>query len=273
MLKFLRHEPWCEANFWKGAITDALQGPSSSDSDDKAGGQDGDDKSPHGLAESTAFARVRRVLAPIIIRRTKDTLTEDGKPILTLPPVDSSVVKVNLSPDEREFYNACELKWMHTFACVELTHIQFITVLERSQSVFDGFVKAGTASKSWFAIFSLLQRLRQSCDHVSLTVKQSGELAGLKKSAKDPENEPYASSESGDNGVDDKFLTGLLSKFKTGSSSEPSNSYVKGVAESLTQCIQSNDGKLVDECPICLEVPTIEEAVHLPCGHMFKRVS
>ena len=43
-------------------------------------------------------------------------------------------------------------------------------VLERSQSVFEGFLKSGTASKSWFAIFSLLQRLRQACDHVSLTV-------------------------------------------------------------------------------------------------------
>ncbi|EJK58564.1 hypothetical protein THAOC_21303 [Thalassiosira oceanica] len=112
LLKFLRHEPWCEANFWKSAITDTLS--SSESSDDKAGGQDEDDRSPHELAASAAFARVRRVLAPIIIRRTKDTLTEDGKPILTLPPVDSSVVKVNLSPDEREFYDACELERMHT---------------------------------------------------------------------------------------------------------------------------------------------------------------
>lgn len=48
-----------------------------------------------------------------------------------------------------------------------------VSVLQRSQSVFEGFVKAGTASKSWFAIFSLLQRLRQSCDHVSLTVQNS----------------------------------------------------------------------------------------------------
>ena len=147
-------------------------------------------------------------------------------------------------------------------------------MLERSQSVFDGFVKAGTASKSWLAIFSLLQRLRQSCDHVSLTVNHSGELPGL-KSAKDKGHEPTASIDGSDNAVDDKFLTGLLSKFKmnakSGSSSEPSDSYVKGVAESLTQCV--HDGRLEEECPICLEVPTIEEAVHLPCGHMFKRVS
>ena len=46
-------------------------------------------------------------------------------------------------------------------------------VLERSQSIFEGFLNSGTASKSWFAIFSLLQRLRQACDHVSLTVTKS----------------------------------------------------------------------------------------------------
>jgi hypothetical protein len=44
-------------------------------------------------------------------------------------------------------------------------------LLEKSQSIFEGFISAGTASKSWFAIFSLLQRLRQACDHLSLTVK------------------------------------------------------------------------------------------------------
>ena len=105
-------------------------------------------------------------------------MTKNRKPILTLPPIDSAVVSVILSRPEREFYNA---------------------LLEKSQSVFERYVKAGTAAKSWFAIFSLLQRydnifvgeiilspelsnpdliflvvinrLRQACDHVSLTVK------------------------------------------------------------------------------------------------------
>ena len=71
------------------------------------------------------------------------------KPILTLPPIDTATVTVTLSPPERDFYNS---------------------LLDRSQSVFDGFLKSGTASKSWFAIFSLLQRLRQACDHIALTV-------------------------------------------------------------------------------------------------------
>ena len=72
------------------------------------------------------------------------------KPILTLPPVETKVIDVHLTEAEREFYNA---------------------LLAKSQDIFDGFIKEGTASKSWFAIFSLLHRLRMSCSHISLTVK------------------------------------------------------------------------------------------------------
>ena len=73
-----------------------------------------------------------------------------SQPILTLPPLEVVTVDVDLSTAEREFYNS---------------------LLQKSQSVFEGFIKSGTASKSWFAIFSLLNRLRQTCDHVALTVK------------------------------------------------------------------------------------------------------
>lgn len=151
LLKFLHHEPWCEASFWRKAITSAA----STDVEGETDTSENDiEASPAMLTATLAFGRVRRVLAPIILRRTKDTLTEDGTPILTLPPIDFAVVNVALSQPEREFYNA---------------------LLERSQSVFEGFLKSGSASKSWFAIFSLLTRLRQACDHVSLTVHQSRE--------------------------------------------------------------------------------------------------
>ena len=120
---------------------------------------DHDAKDAAQLLSSVAFARVRRVLSPLILRRTKDTLSEDGTPILNLPPIDHQIVNVSLSPPEREFYNA---------------------LLERSQTVFEGFIKAGTAS--WFAIFSLLQRLRQACDHVSLTVNKKMETSEAAKS-------------------------------------------------------------------------------------------
>jgi hypothetical protein len=57
---------------------------------------------------------------------------------------------VEFAPAERQFYDALHRK---------------------SLNLFEGFIQAGTASKSWLAIFSLLHRLRQTCDHVALTVK------------------------------------------------------------------------------------------------------
>jgi len=61
LLKFLRHEPWCEASFWKNAITSVIP-----------------DITVEGSDMPIAFERVKRVLSPIILRRTKDTLAEDG---------------------------------------------------------------------------------------------------------------------------------------------------------------------------------------------------
>ena len=72
------------------------------------------------------------------------------KPILTLPPIDTKVIHVQFTQAERDFYNA---------------------LLAKSIDIFEGFVKAGTAEKSWLAIFSLLARLRMACDHIALTVK------------------------------------------------------------------------------------------------------
>jgi SNF2 family DNA or RNA helicase len=70
--------------------------------------------------------------------------------ILKLPPVDTKTILVSFSPAERQFYDALHRK---------------------SLDLFEGFIRAGTASKSWLTIFSLLHRLRQTCDHVALTIK------------------------------------------------------------------------------------------------------
>jgi len=263
LLKFLRHEPWCESTFWKNAITDSLSGVSTGAGNASAMVTENDaatkESSSQELRASAAFGRVRRVLAPIILRRTKDTLTEDGTPILSLPPIDFSDVHVTLSPPEREFYNA---------------------LLQRSQSVFEGFLNAGTASKSWFAIFSLLQRLRQACDHVSLTVNKKLEMSELPRLKDSHEVVRESSNDSGvGTVVDDSFLSDLLNKFKKNANmQDESTSFVQStsnfaqqVAESLSQCVQSNDDHLNSECPICLEEPRLEDAVHTPCAHMFCR--
>ena len=53
LLKFLRHEPWCERSFWKTAVVN--------ESD-----------------MNVALDRVRRVLSPIMLRRTKESRDSNG---------------------------------------------------------------------------------------------------------------------------------------------------------------------------------------------------
>lgn len=57
LLKFLQHEPWCQGSFWKAAISAQLR------SNDQ---------------KQQALDRVRRLLAPIMLRRTKESVDKDG---------------------------------------------------------------------------------------------------------------------------------------------------------------------------------------------------
>ncbi|KAL3806165.1 hypothetical protein ACHAXA_004494, partial [Cyclostephanos tholiformis] len=257
LLKFLRHEPWCEPAFWRHAISSGVSTFVANPSDviDENGIANVSTPLESSAAGAgAAFGRVRRLLAPIILRRTKNTLAEDGTPILTLPSIDFSIVRVVLSPLERQFYNA---------------------LLERSQSIFEGFLNAGTATKSWFAIFSLLQRLRQACDHVSLTVGKMTETSELKRIMKcEDETVGPSSNDDVNNVIDDNFLQNLLMKFKKanavgGKKASDKSAFVNQVAESLSQCVKASDDFLCGECPICLEEPRVENAVHTPCAHMF----
>ena len=226
----------------------------------------------------TAIDRIRRILGPILIRRTKDSLTKDGQPILTLPPIELKMVQVTLSDSEREFYNA---------------------VLARSLEVFDGFIKDGTAAKAYFQIFSLLSRLRQSCDHIALTVKSkidddewmsSTNMIDREGDLKLDAQAAKSSAKSTDT-INNQFLNNLLKKFydqqetvqgtdskriccdgpETSSKRMKTPAYISSIAKNLTQAMEDNATHMDDECPICLDCPKIEAAVLTPCGHIFCR--
>ena len=261
LMKFLKHEPWSNHAFWKRAIT-TTEPPSDKDPGDVAHIPE-----HHGMA--IAMDRVRRLLHPLILRRTKETMGADGKPILTLPPIDSSVVSVHLTEPEREFYTA---------------------LLGKSQHVFEGLLKAGTASKSWLAIFSLLQRLRQSCDHVALTVKPRFTDAASASASVQEDTSDQDDSASNETAVNKNFLSNLLQMFakhankasgsqpqappspsRSSSQStgckEPSSAFISQVVQSLTESV-GEGGKIKEECPLCLECPDISSAVLTPCAHV-----
>ena len=62
LIRFLRHEPFCEKAFWNSTITK--------------------------VDFSVALDRVKKIICPIMIRRTKETLDRNGKPILILPEIE-----------------------------------------------------------------------------------------------------------------------------------------------------------------------------------------
>jgi SNF2 family DNA or RNA helicase len=73
LLKFLRHEPWCEASFWKNVVTNTMVNKSQPSYDGVQQVENAVDDSMN-----IAFDRVRRVLTPLMLRRTKDSVSSDG---------------------------------------------------------------------------------------------------------------------------------------------------------------------------------------------------
>eukprot|EP00977_Amphora_coffeiformis_P001265 scaffold261_cov170-Amphora_coffeaeformis.AAC.13 len=265
ILKFLRHEPWSLSAFWKNAVSKPMLAC------ENEGNVKADVQSE---SLKIVLDRLRRVLAPIMLRRTKDSLTEDGKPILALPPVESKVVYVELEPTEREFYQA---------------------VLAKSLSVFDGFVDSGTAAKSYLQILSMISRLRQCCDHISLTVRSrlDGECitydgdadVEIPDTAKGVDSTCDQSSRPTDV-LGREFIDGLICKLSRSPkrkrqnlaveesptpTKQPRDTFLQSVATELSQIVQGKSSHTTDECPICIENTKISEAVLTPCGHLFCR--
>jgi DNA repair protein RAD5 len=245
LLRFLRHEPFCEHAFWSSAVTNAPD-------------------------FSVSLNRVKNILSPIMIRRTKETRDKSGELILSLPDIDFKSVVVQFSPEERQFYEA---------------------LYRKSFDIFKGFVRAGTASSSWLKIFSLLHRLRQTCSHVALTVKShldDGEwTSNITQSSLGNSNMNEASMkktiEKADS-IDQSFLEDLLQKFqcmqndrsKATSSSEKNygndetkDEYAVSIANMLNQAVQSDSSELNEECPICLENISMNDSAITPCLHIF----
>lgn len=71
LVKFLKHQPWCESAFWKSAITAEMNRKNDQETPCE-------DKEPDPTGMMVALGRVRRLLAPLMLRRTKDSLTKNG---------------------------------------------------------------------------------------------------------------------------------------------------------------------------------------------------
>ncbi|KAG3146937.1 DNA repair protein [Phytophthora cactorum] len=239
LLCFLQYQPWSRVVWWKRVITKPYE--------------DGDDVN--------ALGRLKAILTPILLRRTKHSRDKQGNMIVKLPPKQIDLVKLEFSPDERAFYQA---------------------VFDKSRAEFNGFVASGAATTSYVAIFALLLRLRQACDHPLLALGKDFEqalepddknAATSVKSAFQPQqnesSEAYYQRIAAQLQKDMQASSTRAQLIENGNSTDDQESAsTGGLTASYIQSViaQVEDGLDSQECPICLDPP--QNAVLTPCAHV-----
>ncbi|KAM5354000.1 hypothetical protein ACJ41O_000650 [Fusarium nematophilum] len=210
LVRFLGVEPWNNFSFWRTFITVPF--------------------------ESGEFVRaldvVQTVLEPLVLRRTKDMKTPDGKPLVLLPPKQIEIVDVELSQTERDVYDYIFTKAKRTF----------------SQNV-----EAGTVMKAFTTIFAQILRLRQSCCHPIL-VRNRDIVAD--------EEEAGAAADLAAGLADDMDLESLITSFTAVTDEASKESNQAFGAHALEQIRDEAE----NECPLCFEEPMNDQTV-TGCWH------
>jgi SWI/SNF-related matrix-associated actin-dependent regulator of chromatin subfamily A3 len=98
---------------------------------------------------SVGVAKLQLVMRCCTIRRTKDSVAEDGRKILNLPPRKEMQMWLDLREDEREIYDA-----------------RAGALRDR----VDGLRATGQLGKNYANVLQEVLRLRQICNHVDLAM-------------------------------------------------------------------------------------------------------
>ncbi|KAK4097501.1 RAD5-like protein [Parathielavia hyrcaniae] len=208
LVRFLGVEPWNNFSFWRTFITVPF--------------------------ESKDYMRaldvVQTVLEPLVMRRTKDMKTPDGKPLVPLPPKQIEIVDIELSKPERDVYDY---------------------IFTQAKRTFFANVEAGTVLKAFTSIFAQILRLRQTCCHPVL-VRNRDIVAD--------EEEAGAAADAAAGLADDMDLQSLIARF-TATTDDAADSNAFG-AHVLGQIRD----EAVNECPICAEEPMVDQTV-TGCWH------
>jgi DNA repair protein RAD5 len=188
-----------------------------------------------------ALEVTQSVLAPLVLRRTKDTKDKNGTvvfansvnrvgdPILVLPEKVVKTEYIDFSEDEQAVYNY---------------------ISDRARRTFKANLAAGTVFKNYTTILTLLLRLRQCCCHVSLVKVKDQTLDEL--------------DGAGDDLGNDINLDSMIEKFKNLKGEDKQDVTTNYGLHVMEQILQDAE----QECPICAIEPMQKEAVSLPCFHM-----
>ncbi|GAA5901516.1 uncharacterized protein JCM6883_000238 [Sporobolomyces salmoneus] len=135
LIKFIRLEPFTERAVWNQHIGTLIK-------TDKAG--DGGESQ---INENLGTERLKVIMRHLTLRRTKDTKDDNGKPILSLPPIDNKLIELEFNPTESAFYASRHTRYKHEFAQLE---------------------KTDSVGKNYCTILQELLKLRQICVHPAL---------------------------------------------------------------------------------------------------------
>lgn len=124
LIRFIRLEPFLDRHVWNQYVGVLAQ-----------------------KGDALGAERLKVIMRHLALRRTKDTKDASGKPILSLPPIDSKLIKLDFSETERAFYSHHHARYKHDFA-----------KLEETDSVM----------KNFCSILQELLKLRQICVHPAL---------------------------------------------------------------------------------------------------------
>ncbi|KAL8275788.1 hypothetical protein Esti_000351 [Eimeria stiedai] len=207
LVQFLRVSPMGSRRWWRAKVTQVME---------------------RGMVRA-AVETVRRVLAPLMLRRQGSDTDEDGKPLLPLPSIKIHTFRLQLTYEERLFYQ---------------------TVFEQSKAKFDQLVKSGQVLQHYTHVLQLLLRLRQACNHPLLPSyreeQRSQKLVKAICTTHDPSS--AASTKRGQSAP--------LSLSPAPAAADPF--FSKLVEEAMEGALR--------ECPICFEVPR-EAVVLTNCWH------
>jgi DNA repair protein RAD5 len=226
LIRFLRVDPWSSWSAWKKAVTLPLESARRGN--------------PAAMAE--ALGAARRIIQPLLMRRTK--LTKDpvtGEFLLQLPAKHVHTIELELSPAEREFYDA---------------------VYTQAKTQFDTFVAHGQAGSKYTQIFQLILKLRQALCHPFLVFTRDRssdtDFASLERRCLTEMTKEAGASKA--------FVENLLTEVRSGTLADcpicletPSDPAMTPCGHILCRdCALKATKTMKGECPVCRKPGALE---------------
>ncbi|CAD8102728.1 unnamed protein product [Paramecium sonneborni] len=212
LIHFIKLEPWSDYLWWNAYIN-----------------------KPHEEGKENIFPLLNSILRPILLRRTKKSKDQNGKPIISLPNKEIHFEYIELKKDERMVYDRMEKK---------------------SQEEVVGYLEKGILMSQYMKVFEILIRLRQICDHPLLITSRS-DVKNIDQL--EEQIDKFLSNQA----LDREDQEELLMNNQQVQICQDQQQY----KQEIIRRVKDND---IPPCPVCLE--QVEDAIVTICLHFLCRL-